>query len=95
MAWLSAQQLTYLRLLDIDKWSNVEVIMWVLNMNDIPLEAIRAYLDVQAGTVRYFETLLKECLTSYFKDFSVMGKMYKPREERLRFLRKSESIRDA
>ena len=76
--WILEHQLTlYLRVLAIDPWANVEVALGTINVEEIKIEAIWAYLDLPADGMKEVETLAHGRIVAYYRDYSTKCKTYK------------------
>ena len=67
----------YLRVLATDPWADVEAALATINVEEVTVEAIRAYLDLPDGGVKDVEMLTHERITAYYGDFSTTSKTYK------------------
>ena len=68
---------SYLRVLATDPLADVEAAQATINVEEITVEAIRAYLDLPDGGVKDVEMLTHERITAYYGDLSTTSKTYK------------------
>ena len=77
-AWLHEHQLSgYLQVLATDSWADVEAGLSTINIAEITVEAIRAYLDLLDGGIKEVEMLNHEQIVVYYQDYSIKSKTCK------------------
>ena len=77
-AWLHEHQLAgYLRVLATDTWVDVEAVLETINVEEIMIEAIRAYLVLPDSCIKEVEMLTHERIAAYYGEYSIKSKTYK------------------
>ena len=54
----------------IDPWADLEAAYATLDVADITLEAVQAYLDLPPGGIKGVEMLTHERISAYYGEFS-------------------------
>ena len=74
--WLHDQQLLgYLQVLATDPWANLKAALGTINVEEIALDAICAYMDLLAGGIKEVETLDHARISAYYGEYSTTEKV--------------------
>ena len=77
-AWLHEHRLSsYIRVLTTHPWADFEAGLSTINVTEIIVEAIRAYLDLLNGGIKEVEMLNHEQIEACYGDYSTKSKTYK------------------
>jgi hypothetical protein len=67
----------YLRVGQTTPWANIDKAFGLANVDDMSLEAIRAFLDLEEGGEQRVECYNDSLLTKYFGEFSLTGMSFR------------------